>query len=327
MIDWNTVPKTELHLHIEGAAPPEFIRMLASEKNVDLSGIFKDDGSYVWKDFAEFLRTYEAACSVLQTPDDYRRLTESVLDVSAANGVIYTEMFLSPDFCGGGDLEAWKEYLAAMTLGAENGKAKHGIETRFIVTCIRHFGPEQAEKIARVAVATTGGLLTGYGMGGEERHLHVADFAKSFEIAGEAGLGLTSHAGEICGADSVRETLDAIDVTRIGHGVRAIEDPDLVARLADEQIVLEVCPGSNVSLSVFPTWDEHPIDRLRNAGVPVVVSTDDPPYFYTDMTKEYTKLHEVFGWGIEDFNATNRTAMNAAFCDVETRQRLLAKFK
>lgn len=327
MIDWKSVPKTELHLHIEGAAPPDFIRALAAEKNVDLSGIFKNDDSYVWADFAEFLRTYEAACSVLQTPDDFRRLTEAVLDVSASNGVIYTEMFLSPDFCGGGDLGAWKEYLAAMTEGAENGKAKHGIETRFIATCIRHFGPEKAEHTAKITAATAGGLLTGYGMGGEERHLNGTDFAKSFAIAGEAGLGLTSHAGEICGADSVRETLDSINVTRIGHGVRAIEDADLVARLAEEQIVLEVCPGSNIELNVFATWGEHPIDTLRKAGVPVTVSTDDPPYFHTDMTQEYRMLHETFGWGLADFQAINRTAMQAAFCDDETRQRMLSKFE
>ena len=327
MIDWASVPKTELHLHIEGAAPPDFIRMLAAEKNGDLSKIFKDDGSYVWKDFAEFLKTYEAACSVLQTPDDFRRLTEAVLDVSAAHGVVYTEMFLSPDFCGGGDLEVWKDYLAAMTAGAENGKAKHGIETRFISTCIRHFGPEKAEQTAKITAATAGGLLTGFGMGGEERHLQASDFTKAFEIAGAAKLGLTSHAGEICGADSVRETLDSMKVTRIGHGVRAIEDADLVARLAEEQIVLEVCPGSNISLNVFQTWGDHPIAKLRDAGVPVTVSTDDPPYFYTDMTQEYGNLHKTFGWDLADFQDINRTAMNAAFCDDETRQRVMAKFE
>ncbi|MGE4610409.1 MAG: adenosine deaminase [Paracoccaceae bacterium] len=327
MIDWKTVPKTELHLHIEGAAPPDFIRMLAAEKNIDLSGIFKDDGSYIWADFAEFLQTYESACSVLQTPDDFRRLTEAVLDVSAANGVIYTEMFLSPDFCGGGDLGAWKEYLAAMTLGAENGKTKHGIETRFIATCIRHFGPDNAEKTAEIVAKTAGGLLTGFGKGGEERHLSAGHFARAFKIAGDAGLGLTSHAGEILGSDSVRETLDAFDVTRIGHGVRAIEDPSLVERLAAEGIVLEVCPGSNIALDVFPEWEDHPIARLRDADVKVTVSTDDPPYFYTDMTREYRKLHETFGWSLEDFQDMNKTAMLAAFCDDDTRQRMLAKFE
>ncbi len=327
MSDWNSIPKTEIHLHIEGAAPPEFIRMLAAEKNVDLSRIFKDDGSYVWSNFAEFLKTYEAACSVLNTPDDYRRLTEAVLDASAENGVVYTEMFLAAEFCGGGDLEAWKEYLAAMCEGADNGRAKHGIETRFISTCVRHFGPEQAELVAQISAATKSDMLTGFGMGGEERHLSAKDFSKAFAIAHESGLGITSHAGEICGADSVRDTMDHLPVTRIGHGVRAIEDMSLVKRIIDEGIVLEVCPGSNMSLDLFPSWPEHPINKLRDAGVKVTVSTDDPPYFHINMTDDYTKLNEVFGWGEAEFNSINKTAMEAAFCDEETRSRVLAKFE
>lgn len=326
MTNWNFLPKTELHLHIEGAAPPKFIRALAAEKNVDLSGIFQGDG-YRWKDFADFLKTYDAASSVLNTPDDYRRLTEAVLETSAAHNVIYTELFLAADFSGGGDVEAWKDYLSAIIEGAENAKAKHGIETRFISTCVRHLGPEAAENIARLTAETMGPMLTGFGMGGEERHLSAKDFAKAFAIAAEAGLGITSHAGEICGPDSVRETLDNLPVTRIGHGVRAIEDAGLVQRLVDENIVLEVNPGSNISLSVFENWTDHPIDKLRKAGVPVTVSTDDPPYFHTDMTREYRMLAETFGWGVADFNEINRTAMNAAFCDDATRQNMLAKFE
>lgn len=327
MSNWAKTPKTELHLHIEGAAPPEFIRALAKEKNVDLSRIFDADGGYKWADFADFLNTYEAACSVLQGPDDFKRLTEAVLAQSAAHGVVYTELFLSPDFCGGGDLVAWQEYLAAMTEGAEVARATHGIETRFISSCIRHFGPEKAENIAKITVETKGHMLTSFGMGGEERHLKAADFAKAFAIAGEAGLGLTSHAGEICGADSVIETLDHLHVSRIGHGVRSIEDAALVERLVRDGIVLEVNPGSNISLSVYPNWADHPINKLRDAGVLVTVSTDDPPYFHTDMTQEYSKLEEVFGWTLEDFNTSNRAAMQAAFCDDETRQRLLAQFE
>lgn len=327
MTDWRAIPKTEIHLHIEGAAPPEFIRTLAREKNVDLSKIFEADGSYKWADFGAFLQTYEAACSVLQTPDDFRRLTEAVLAESAANGVVYTELFLAPDFCGGGDLVAWQEYLSAMEQGAENARKASGIEARFISTCIRHFGPEQAEKIANITAKTAGHMLTGFGMGGEERHLSAADFARAYDIAREAGLGLTSHAGEILGADSVRETLDHLKVGRIGHGVRAIEDPALVQRLAEENIVLEVCPGSNIALSVFPTLAEHPIQKLRDAGVQVTVSTDDPPYFHTTMADEYKNLSAAFGWEKADFDAINTTAMNAAFCDEKTRQRLLATFK
>lgn len=327
MSNWKALPKTEIHLHIEGAAQPDFIRQLANEKNVDLSKIFDGNGAYKWSDFAEFLQTYEVATSVLKTPDDYRRLTESVLEYSAEHGVVYTELFVSPDFCGGGDKAAWLEYLDAMTQGAQAAKKQYRIETRFISSCIRHFGPEQAEKIAKVTADTVGPMLTGFGMGGEERHLTAADFAKAFAIAGEAGLGLTSHAGEICGPESVRDTLDHLNVTRIGHGVRSIEDPALVARLIEENIVLEVNPGSNISLSVFPDLTSHSIEKLRNTGVKVTVSTDDPPYFHTDMTMEYENLSKTFGWREIHFNDINRTAMNAAFCDEETRARLLSKFQ
>ncbi len=327
MTDWKSVPKTELHLHLEGAAPPDFIREMATEKGTDLSRIFNADGSYKWADFAEFLKIYEAACSVLQSPDDYRRLLEAVLDVSADNGVIYTEIFLAPDFCGGGDLGAWKEYLAAFEIGADNAKAKHGIETRFISTCVRHFGPEKAVHTADITAKAPSPRMVGFGMGGEERDFTAQDFVPAFAIAAEAGLGITSHAGEICGADSVRDTLDHLPVSRIGHGVRSVEDPDLVKRLADEDILLEVNPGSNVCIGVFPSWEEHPLDHLRQQGVPVCISTDDPPYFHITMTSDYENIARTWGWGEADFAETNRAAMKYAFCDDATRDAILTKFQ
>ena len=124
--DWAALPKVELHLHLEGAAPPEFIRGLAAEKGVDLGRIFAPDGGYAWRDFAEFLRVYEAACTVLQSPDDFRRLTAAVLAQSAANGVIYAEVFLAPDLCGGGDPAAWPDYLAAIVAGADEVPGRDG---------------------------------------------------------------------------------------------------------------------------------------------------------------------------------------------------------
>lgn len=324
-MNWAKVPKAELHLHLEGAAPPEFIRQLAREKSVDLSGVFDVHGAYKWSDFAEFLKTYSAACEVLKTPDDFRRLTEAVLAKSAADGVIYTELFIAPDICGGGDPVAWGEFLDGLIQGAVAAETEHGIVARFISTCIRHHGAEAAENAARLTVEAAGPFLTGFGMGGEERFGTAADFAGAFAIAAEGGLGITSHAGEVCGADSVRETLEHLPVTRIGHGVRAIEDAELVAELADKGIVLEVNPGSNIALSVFATWADHPIAKLRAAGVPVTISTDDPPYFHTDMVREYDMLNQTFGWDAEDFRAQNLIAAHAAFCDEATRTALITR--
>ncbi len=323
MTDWRRLPKVELHLHLEGAAPPDFIRALAAEQGLVLAGVFDEAGAYLWIDFAHFLRTYEAACSVLRAPDHYRRLVETVLAKSAADGVVYTEIFLAPDLLE--DAAAWRDTLAAVTEGAEAARAAHGIEARFIPIAVRHLGPERAEAAARLAAETAGGLVTGFGMAGEERYGAPADYARAFAIAAEAGLGLTVHAGELAGADSVRAALDALPVRRIGHGVRAIEDPDLVRRLAEEGIVLEVNPGSNLALGLYPTWRDHPIEPLRAAGVAVTISTDDPPYFHTDLPREYAALAWTFDWTAADFEGMNRAAAEAAFCDEATRAAVLAR--
>lgn len=318
------LPKIELHLHIEGAAPPSFVRDLAAEKSHDLSGIFAEDGSYRYDGFLEFLSVYEEATSVLRTPEDYARLTREVLLRQAEHGVIYTEMFLSPDFCGGRDVEAWREYLHAMREAAEAAKRDGGPEMRGIVTCIRHFGPDLARETAICAAETAGDFITGFGMGGDEGNGRQGDFAWAFDCAREPGLRLTTHAGEWGGPGSVRDALDDLKVERIGHGVRAIEDPALVERLAREGIVLEVCPGSNAALGLYQ-WQANPIEKLRAAGVPVTISTDDPPFFHTTMTHEYEQIARLHGWDEDAFREAARVAARAAFCDETTRQALLER--
>ncbi|CUK05915.1 Adenine deaminase [Ruegeria denitrificans] len=316
------LPKIELHLHHEGAAPPAFIRQLAHEKRIDLSGIFKPDGSYDFRDFTHFLSVYESACKVLKTPEDFHRLTLAILEESAANGVVYSETFLSPDFCGGGDLAAWRDYLNAIQDAADEAERKFGITLRGVVTCVRHFGPEQAKISAHCAAETAGDWITGFGMGGNESVGAQSDYQWAFDCAREAGLRLTTHAGEFGGPESVRDAIRDLGVERVGHGVRAIEDPDLIRELVDREVTLEVCPGSNVVLGLFPNFDAHPIAKLRDAGVKVTVSTDDPPFFHTTMRREYEMLSKAFGWEAEDFAALNDTALAAAFCDEDTRARV-----
>ena len=318
------LPKIELHLHLEGAAPPDLVRALAREKSVDLSGLFDADGGYRYDGFLDFLRVYEGATSVLRSPEDYARLTRVVLERSAETGVIYTEAFLSPDFCGGRDLSAWRDYLAAIREAAGTARRDFGIDMRAIVTCIRHFGPDKARETALCAAETAGGFVTGFGMGGDEGRGRQGDFAYAFDMAREAGLRLTTHAGEWGGPDSVRQALDDLRVERIGHGVRAVEDAALVDRLAGDGIVLEVCPGSNVALGLY-RWATHPIETLRAAGVKVTVSTDDPPFFHTDMGHEYDRLAETFGWDDDAFREIARVAARAAFCDDRTRQEFLER--
>ena len=326
------LPKVELHLHLEGAAPPEFIRGLAAEKNVDLSSIFDEKGAYKYKDFWDFLKVYEAATSVLTSPDDYARLTTAVLEESLESGVIYAETFISPDFCGGRDVGAFREYLAAIQEAAAAFHPKSEfiaggeIILRGIITCIRHFGPETAKETAVCAAETAGDWIIGFGIAGDELSGKPQDFAWSFDCAREASLRLTAHAGEWAGPDSIRDAL-TLGVERIGHGVRAIEDLALVDQLAEDGIVLEVCPGSNVALGVYDSWRNHPISRLYERGVKTTVSTDDPPFFHTTMNTEYERLADAFDWDEGVFQTIARTSAEAAFCDDATRSHMLKRLE
>ncbi|MCO4843553.1 MAG: adenosine deaminase [Yoonia sp.] len=321
------MPKVELHLHLEGAAPSKFIAGLAQEKNIDISKIFDAKGDYAYDGFDEFLSTYEAACEPLKTPQDFYRLTMAVLEETAKHGVVYAETFVSPDFCGGGDVGAWREYLDAMTRASVDAERDFGITLRGIVTAIRHFGPEQAKTAARCAAETKGDFVVGFGMAGAEMVGRPKDYAYSFDMAREAGLPLTCHAGEWDGPDMVADTIRDLGVSRIGHGINAVQDPKLLAEIAEKGIVLEVCPGSNVVLGAVPDWQSHPIVKLRDAGVPITVSTDDPPFFHTTMTYEYDMLAKTFGWGAEDFAVLNQTGLKAAYCDDATRAMIAKKLE
>ncbi len=326
--DWRDFPKLELHLHLEGAAPPALTRQIAAQKGASTDGLFDGAGGYAWDDFTDFLKVYDQVAAFYQAPEASGRLAEAVLSEAAANGVIYMEIFLSPDHvspAGGADQSAWEEHLAAVTEGAERAEAATGIVARFIPLCVRGLGPERALRAAQVAARAKTERVVGWGMAGDEREYKPVDFAPAFQLAADAGLRLTAHAGEFGGPESVRAALDDLRVERIGHGVRAIEDPSLVERLADEGVTLEVNPGSNVALGVYPDWAAHPLPRLRGAGVKTTISTDDPPFFHTTMTREYDMAEKTFGFGKEVFREIAETALDAAFCDAETKAALKAR--
>lgn len=317
------LPKAELHCHIEGAASPDLVIRQAQKYGADTSHFIKD-GSFVWHDFTSFLAAYNFSANLFRTEEDYARLAEHYLSSLARDGAIYSEVFTSPDHATKSGLSP-KAYTDALGEGIARAKAKTGIEGRMIVTGVRHFGVESVEAAARFAAKCGHPLVTGYGMAGEERFGHHEDYVRAFEIAREAGLGITVHAGELAGWESVRDALDHIRPSRIGHGVRAIENPDLVKRIADEGVVLEVCPVSNIELKVFDGFENHPFPKLRAAGCKVTLSSDDPPYFWTTLKREYDVAKKHFGMDDKALLATTRTAIDAAFVDRKTKAALLAK--
>lgn len=318
------IPKVELHCHIEGAAPPALVRRLAARHGVDVSRLFDEAGDYAWADFTSFIHAYDGAAAVFREREDYALLAETYLTASAAEGVIYTEVFVSPDHARRIGIP-YADYIGGIIDGMRRAEAAHGIVGRLIPLIERHFGPETAVAAARTAVERLVPEVVGFGMAGDERMFAVADFAPAFRIAHEAGLPLTCHAGELLGAESVRAALDALPLRRIGHGVRAIEDPALVRRLADEGIVLECCPGSNIALKVFDGFAAHPFAALRAAGVPVTLNADDPPFFWTSMGREYQIARDHLHQSEADLMAITATAVEAAFCDDATKARLSAR--
>jgi adenosine deaminase len=318
-----TTPKAEIHCHIEGATPPSLARQKAARYGIATDGLITADGeSYIASGFSGFLAAYDRVVKLFRTPEDFADLSYAYYTSVARDGAIYAEIFLSPDQANSAGL-SYTDYLAGLADGLARASAETGIIGRFIPCAIRHLGAQNAERVAREVVENPHKWVTGFGLAGDERVHQPTDFVKAFAIAGEAGLALTAHAGEVCGADSVRAALDALPVRRLGHGVRAVEAPDLVRRIGGEGIVLEVCPGSNVVLGVAPDLKSHPLPQLMAAGVKVTINSDDPPFFRTSLQREYDSAAATFGFDAATMDAFTRTAIEAAFVDEPTRQALL----
>jgi len=324
----DALPKAELHCHIEGAMAPALAHAIATRNEVTLpASLFSEQGGgYAWRDFNEFLMAYDSAAGAMRTSQDYAELMYGYLAASAAEGAIYVEMFTSPDHAITIGL-GHAAQLEGLVAGIDRAEAEFGIVSRLIPVCLRHLGPDHALEIARLVVAEPHPYVVGFGMAGDELQHAPADFAPAFRVADRAGLACTVHAGEVAGAHSVRDAITALPVRRIGHGVRAIEDPALVAELARRGIVLEVCPGSNLALGLYRDAVSHPLRRLLEAGCRVTLNSDDPAFFATSIGNEYAMASTHMGLSAPELLAITRTAIDAAFVDTETRRALLARIE
>jgi adenosine deaminase len=316
------VPKAELHVHLEGTATPDLVRRIAQRNGLEVpEGVFAAPDRFAWRDFLDFLNTYNLAASVIRTGEDYRDIAYEYLTACAQGGAIYVELTASVDharLAGLSDAEHW-EGIAA---GIDDARRDHGIEARILSVAVRNYGVERAVEIAELTAARPHPYLVGFSLAGDEAGYPPEPFLEAYRVAEKAGLGCTVHAGEWAGAASVRGALE-LPVTRISHGVRAIEDPTLVEELARRRITLEVCPTSNVVLGVFPSYEEHPFRVLRAAGIPLTLGSDDPPYFGASVGGEYAVAREHFGLDDSELVAITRTAVEASFAEPELRSKLL----
>jgi adenosine deaminase len=318
------IAKAELHVHLEGTAPPALIRRIAERNGLELpDGLFAAPDRFAYSDFLDFLDTYDKAASVIRTAEDYRDITYEYLLGCARESAIYVELTASPDHAKLVGLTD-EEHIDGIARGIDDAREESGIEGRILISCVRNFGVESAVKVARYAAERPHPYIVGFSMAGDEANYPAADYVEAFEIAASGGLGCTVHAGEWAGAESVRSALD-LPVTRIDHGVRAIEDPRLVEALAERRTILDCCPTSNVVLGIYPSYEEHPLPRLREAGIRVTLGSDDPPYFGASIGREYEICREHFDYADDDLRAITGTAIEAAFCEPALKETLKEK--
>lgn len=324
--DIATVPKVELHLHFGGSITEATAATLARRHGADPArALILADGRYPgrYPEFRGFLNAYLAANQFVRTPDDLELVASELAKGQAAQNVIYSETIFTAMIYTRNGMAA-----DAMWASLRRGLGAAGPDTRIgiIVDAIRDFGrPEADATVALVEQAGAGTSIVGLGLTGIEGTMPVADFVPYAEAARWMGLGLEVHAGEMGPPTSVVESLDVLHADRIGHGVAAIRDPELVARYVRDQVVLDMCPSSNVRIGEYASLEAHPMTAFWEAGVNFNISSDDPPFFGITLTDELRNVVRVLGLSRTDLAELQRRGARAAFQPQAVRDELVAR--
>ncbi|HWE51971.1 MAG TPA: adenosine deaminase [Bryobacteraceae bacterium] len=297
---------TELHLHLEGTVDRKTVRMLDPALTAEAV-----DAVWSFSDFAGFISCFKFVAQRLRGPEDYALVTRRMMEALAAQGVTYAEVTLAAGVVlwRGFDFDAvWR----AVRESQREAFAKWPVEIWWNLDAIRQFGPDHVMEVARLASKYAGDGAISFGIGGDEIAGPALQFRDAYRYAKDAGLHLTAHAGETDGPESIRGALE-IGAERIGHGIRAVDDADLMRRLREERIPLEVCITSNVCTGAVASLDVHPVRRLFDAGVPITLNTDDPGIFECDLAGERRIARERFGFSDAELEAIEETASKVRF--------------
>ncbi|MCK4868191.1 MAG: adenosine deaminase [Alphaproteobacteria bacterium] len=322
-----SLPKAELHLHIEGSLEPEMLVELARRNKIEIpfASVEEVRAAYEFTELQDFLDIYYQGMGVLREAEDFKALTLAYMDRAAADGIVHVEIFYDPQ----GHTSRGIPFAVAtdgILAGLAEGGRKHGITSRLILCFLRHLSEEEGFETFREAEPWfADGRIIGVGLDSSERGNPPAKFERLFQAARDAGLKLVAHAGEEGTADNVRDAVDLLHLDRIDHGNAALDDPALVARLAAARMALTVCPLSNVKLCVVPDIADHPLKRMLDAGLCATVNSDDPSYFGGYLGDNFVAVAEALDLSRADLITLARNSIKASFLDEDEKAPHLAR--
>jgi adenosine deaminase/aminodeoxyfutalosine deaminase len=318
-----TLPKAELHLHLEGSIDPTTLVELR-RRHGKTSTLAEIEQLYRYEDFNGFLMAFKAVTEDLQSPDDYELIVYRLMERLKAENVLHAEVYVSVGIC------LWrKQDFDAIFEGLDRGRRKgerdFGVSLLWIFDAVRQFGPGAAREVFGTAVRYREREVVAIGLGGDEEKGPPELFREAYAYAADHGLRLTAHAGENVGADSIWGALN-LRAERIGHGLAAEQDPELVEVLAARQIPLEICLTSNLRTGACPSLSAHPVRRYFDQGIMTTLNTDDPAMFRTSLSREYQLAQQLFGFNDEHLRELARNSFEASFLPAEKKLTFLNLF-
>ena len=321
---FNTVKKAEIHVHLEATITPQLCKKFAKRNNHEIPDeMFGSEYAYQWDDFYDFIKKYDIVTSVIHTPEDYFELTYEYLKECAANNVLYVEAMISSTHAKAKGM-TYDSFLEGVYDASKKAEQDFGIISRYIMNGIRHLGPESVQNTAREVLDNPHPYLVGFGLAGDELHFPPNLFVKTFDMLKEEKFAISVHAGEWDGPENIRNAINLLHPTRLGHGVRSIEDPELVKEIIDKDIILETCPTSNIATKIYENYESHPVKTLFDQGVKVTVNSDDPPFFNATIQGEYEVMEDL-GLNKDQLTSLTRNAISSSFCDENNKKKLLSK--
>ncbi len=317
------LPKVELHLHIEGTLEPELMFKLAHRNGIDLpyNSVREIRDAYNFRNLQDFLDIYYQGARVLQTEQDFYDLMWAYLKKASSQNVRHAEIFFDPQTHTDRGIP-FEVVIDGLNRAREIARNQLGISSELILCFLRHLSPNAAMKTLEQARPHKDKIL-GVGLDSSEAGRPPSLFADVFKRAKQEGYLTVAHAGEEGPAEYVWEALKLLDVKRIDHGVRSIEDPKLIEYLVENKIPLTVCPLSNIKLRVFEDISQHNLKQLLDLGVRVTINSDDPAYFGGYMNENFLAVQEGLGLSAEDLTQISRNAVEASFLDEDRKKELL----